>query len=386
MSLLAEAPAVPAETSTTTTPRRWLRRNRGLLLLVGGLLLALVLLVLTTGVGRSGSLDPESYEPSGGRALATLLRDQGVDVQRTGDIPTTMADLPSDAVIIVSDPALLTALEISDLQGAGVPLVLPGAGPVTVDRLGVDAQVDAIADRKNREPGCGYAPALAAATVRTGGFQYGGGDPHAQRCYDRTLVHLPDQDIVLLGDAEALSNERLGDQGNAELGLSLLGQARSVRWLVPDPNRPVEGERQLTSLGELLPSWVHAAERWLLVVAVVGICWRGRRLGRVVPEPLPVVVRAAETVEGRGRLYRAAGARGTAAEAFRSGARDRCAARLGAGRHPTPEGLVELVAGRTGRPAADVQALLYGPPPADDGALVRLARDLDALALEVSGS
>ena len=41
--------------------------------------------------------------------------------------------------------------------------------------------------------------------------------------------------------------------------------------------------------------------------------WRARRLGPVVAEPLPVVVRAAETVEGRARLYRRGGARGQAA-------------------------------------------------------------------------
>ena len=122
------------------------------------------------------------------------------------------------------------------------------------------------------------------------------------------------------------------------------------------------------------------------MVAGFLVVWRGRRLGRVVAEPLPVVVRAAETVEGRGRLYHAAGARGSAAEALRSGTRDRVSARLGAGRSPAPEVLVDLVASRTSRPATDVHALLYGPPPVDDAALVLLARTLDALALEVSGS
>jgi hypothetical protein len=386
MTLLDSAPAVPAATSTSVTPRSWLRRNRGLLLLGAGLVLALLLLVLTTGVGRRGSLDPDSYEPAGGRALATLLRDQGVTVQRTGDVPSTVNGLPAGATIFVSDPSLLTSLELSDLQGAGAHLVLAGAAPETVQLLGLDASIGGSATEQQREPGCGYAAAVAAGTVQTGGYQYGGEDPHGQRCYDGTLLHLPDQDIVLLGSGEVLSNQRLGDDGDAELGLRLLGHGSTVRWLVPDPNRVVEGERKATSFGDLLPAWVHAAENWLFVLAVVVIAWRGRRLGRVVPEPLPVVVRAAETVEGRGRLYRAAGAREVAGEALRSGARDRLGKRLGAGRHPTPESLVELVARRSSRAGADVEALLYGPPPADDDALVRLARDLDALTKEVSGS
>ena len=382
MTAVLESPA----SSTSTTPRVWLRRNRGMVLLLVGLVAALLLLIVTSGIGRSGSLDPDSYEPSGGRALATLLRQQGVTVQRTSDVPSTTARIPGDATIVVSDPTALSALEISDLQSSGATLVLPGAAPETVAELGVEAPVVGLTREKDREPGCGWGPALASATVRTGGFQYGSGDPHALRCYDGTLVQLPDQGIVLLGSGSVLSNERLGHEGDAELGLQLLGRSRTVRWLVPDPNRTLEGERPARSLGDFVAPWLSGGLRWLAVVAVLLLLWRGRRLGRVVPEPLPVVVRAAETVEGRGRLYRAAAARGTAAEALRSGAVDRLARRLGAGRHPSPDALVELVARRSSRPATAIQALLYGPPPVDDDALLRLARDLDALALEVSGS
>jgi hypothetical protein len=124
----------------------------------------------------------------------------------------------------------------------------------------------------------------------------------------------------------------------------------------------------------------------LLVALVLLALWRARRLGRVVPEPLPVIVRAAEAIEGRGRMYRAARARDTAAAELRGGARRRLGPRVGAGRNPTPDALVAGVAGHTGRSADEVSALLYGPEPADDTALVRLADDLDALTKEVTGS
>ena len=117
----------------------------------------------------------------------------------------------------------------------------------------------------------------------------------------------------------------------------------------------------------------------LALAVLVLALWRARRLGRVVPEPLPVVVRAAEAVEGRGRLYRAAGARDTAAEALRAGARARLAARLGLPRDAGREGLVLALAARTGRPPQELDALLYGPAPHDDAALVRLADALDGL-------
>ncbi len=61
-----------------------------------------------------------------------------------------------------------------------------------------------------------------------------------------------------------------------------------------------------------------------LAVAVVLLAlWRARRLGPVVPESLPVVVRAAEATEGRGRMYRRAGARDRAAGRLRAATRTR---------------------------------------------------------------
>jgi hypothetical protein len=110
----------------------------------------------------------------------------------------------------------------------------------------------------------------------------------------------------------------------------------------------------------------------------------------VVAEPLPVVVRAAEAVEGRSRLYRAARARGTAADALRAGTRDRVVRRLGLSVDTGRAGVVDAVSWRTGRDPAEVDALLYGAAPGEDAALVRLADDLSALehtlTREVAGS
>ena len=93
------------------------------------------------------------------------------------------------------------------------------------------------------------------------------------------------------------------------------------------------------SIWALFPPWAQRAFWWLLVVGVLLALWRGRRLGPVVTEPLPVVVRSAEVVEGHGRLYRRAGARERAAELLRAGHRDPAGAprlgldrRAGAGR------------------------------------------------------
>jgi hypothetical protein len=151
----------------------------------------------------------------------------------------------------------------------------------------------------------------------------------------------------------------------------------------------VPGARDISggkSLNDLVPTWLKLAVLQLLVTAGVLALWRARRLGAVVTEPLPVVVRAAEAVEGRSRLYRASRSRATAAEALRAGARDRLARRLGLGPESSRQSLVAAVAAHCGQDAAAIDALLYGAAPSGDAALVELADDLDLLHLEVAGS
>ena len=113
---------------------------------------------------------------------------------------------------------------------------------------------------------------------------------------------------------------------------------------------------------------------------VVVAIWRGRRLGPILSEPLPVRVRAAETVEGHGRLYHRLAARDRAAEALRAGSIARLSRAFGHAEDPLA--LSAAVARRTGRDPAEVRRLLFEAVPGSDDDLVNLARHLDRLEQE----
>jgi hypothetical protein len=374
-------------TMTGPTARSVARGARGPALVVLALVLTgLVVAALSTS-GPQGYLDPRAYDPDGSHAIAQLLRDRGVDVRRV-ETPGAVA-ARADTTVLVPFPEALTQDELSRLATNAGELVVIGATAGTLDALGVAATAAPPVPVEDRRPACELPVAVRAGDADLGGGTYGPtGAADATGCYASggraTLLRLPGQQLTLLGSGDLLTNGRLAERGNAALALGLLGSGRDVQWLLPRPGaRAAQGEQ---SLDDLVPAAVKLAVLQLFVALVALALWRARRLGPVVTEPLPVVVRAAEAVEGRSRLYRAAKARDRAGEALRAGARDAVGRRLGLPAETGRAALVDAVSSRTGRLPGTVEGLLYGADPGDDAALVRLADDLDTLIREVAGT
>lgn len=372
------------ETATGPTVRSTARRLRGPGIAVLALVLTGVLLGLLAVTGPSGRLDPDSYSPGGARALAEVLRDQGVEVTRLDTVEAVAEASRPDRTLVLGVPQALAPSELEQLGALEVGLIVVGATDEQLGALKVPAEALGAVEVDRRRAACTLDAAVRAGEVDLGGVTYRPTDGAAATgCYAAqgadTLLDLPARRAVVLGDGGLLTNELLDERGNAALALGLLSRGDGgVLWLVPRPGRVVaEGDQP--SLTELFPDGLLLGALQLLLAAGVLALWRARRLGRVVEEPLPVVVRAAEAVEGRSRLYRAAQARGAAAEALRAATRARVARRVGLGGTTDRPALVPVVADRTGRDPYAVDALLYGGAPADDAALMRLVAELRLL-------
>lgn len=375
----APLPAVP--TATGPTARTVSRSSRGPVAVVAALLVVAVGLALAAGTRRTGALDPRAYDPSGAHALSALLASRGTAVRVVETVDDAREQASQDTTVVIPFPESLTTLELAEVRGVRGRLLIIGAGDQdSTDALGFDVTVSADGRARSHQPSCALLLAQAAGSVRVGGYSYRGAA--GTGCYGDDLYAVGT--MALLGSGDLLTNAYLDQDGNAALAVGLLGTSTKVLWLLPKAGREVRGEKR--SLRELLPEWVLEALAQLGIAVVLLALWRARRLGRVVVEPLPVVVRAAEAVEGRGRLYQAARARDQAADALRSASRDTAARRLGLGLSGSPTALVEAAAARTGRPSSEVEALLYGPVPVDDDALVLLADALSRFDSEVSAS
>ncbi|GGP68569.1 DUF4350 domain-containing protein [Streptomyces melanogenes] len=395
----AATAASPASTSTDATPRQIWTRTRGLLLAAVILLAAGITLAATRSGDQHGRLDPRSADRYGSRAVAELLKGQGVSTRVATTLDEAARATGPDTTLLVTVPDLLTESQQRRLHAAATGsggrtvLLSPGAPSLPVLAPGVREEGSSSVD--NREPNCSLPLAVRAGSADTGGVRYAADGQADDACYPAgglpTLLRIQTPshgDTVLLGAPDILYNHRLDKQGNASLALQLLGSRPHLVWYLPslgDVSAADGGDR---SFFDLIPSgWLWATLQLTLAAALAAI-WRARRLGPLVTEQLPVAVRASEATEGRARLYRKANARDRAADALRSATRTRLAPLLGvpAASAHAPELLVPAVSARIPSAERDLQVLLFGPAPADDAALVRLADELDALEREVRTS
>lgn len=363
-----------------------------------------------------GTLSPTGTGGHGSSHLAALLEDRSVAIERVASGEAAIrAATGRDATIFLPAPDFLHpafAGVIGDLPGAHrIVLVRPGLRTMLWSGIPFASEGSRWATA-TVEPACpaGFAAqAGAAAVLRTRYAAVTGAA--ALRCYAGALVGARegDTEILVVGASDPFRNDRIQEHGNAALAGSLLSEHARVIWVdvhereqtaLPDRDPELtlpeyrRGERERGSTGspviDAFPSWLWAGLALALIAAVLLAAARARRLGAPVSEPLPVLVPAAETVTGRGRLYARVGAveatltalrqaairrLSSAVDPFGGPARERELAAPG----PATDAFVGQIAARVARSPAQVRAVLYGEPPADDDALRRAVADLDAL-------
>jgi hypothetical protein len=370
-------------------PGRW-RRLRFPVLVGLAVVTAATLAALAVGGSSTGDLDPVSGSRSGSRAVAEILRRQGVAVTRTAD-PARAAQARGTLVVVRSELLPPGRLGTAAAQAARLVLVEPAQRALDAVAPGVRG-VDT-APAATVPPQCAAQDAQAGP-ARAGGRSYAvRTGVRADVCFPApgvgagSLVELDgtgnggNTTVVVLGQGDVLRNGHLADDANAALALRVLGHDRDLVWLVPDPAQA--GDAGPASLRDLLPPWFWPAVVQVVLAVLLGLLWQGRRLGPVVTEPLPVVVRAGETLQGRARLYRRARAVDRAAASLRTAALRRLARRLAVPVNAAPDAVAVRAAQATDREPDDVRRVLLGGAPGDERELVRLADELDALERDV---
>ncbi|WP_166981101.1 DUF4350 domain-containing protein [Paramicrobacterium fandaimingii] len=383
-----------AESLTPTFGARLRRSAFWIAFGIGALIIVGIALALSgAGSDQSRPLQADSATPSGAKGLVTVLEEHGVSVTAADSAADAENVLDAgEATLFVYDAggfleprdlarltekatdAVVMTPDFADLREIAAGVRTGGSEPA--DAAPVDAACDVPAARAAQTSELLYTYRIIDNDDALGCF------PVSDERYG--LVSLPQSgggSLTLLGNPSALNNETILHGGNAALALNLLGEHGELVWYLPTI-ADVQADAPPT-LGELTPRWVVPFTVLLSLTAAAAMFWRGRRLGPVVVENLPVHVPARETVEGRARLYERGNARGHAIDMLRLGTVSRVAGLLGLSTGATVWQVADAAASVLARDARQTRAVLVDDIPSTDAEVMSLSDALDELEAQV---
>lgn len=365
--------------------------------LVFVLVVAIVYAVTRPPARTSDFLSPTSGSPNGSRALVNVLRDHGVRVE----VPATLAEVRALDI----DPAQTTLMVFDNYFALGpeqrrellrlahrLIIVEPFDDELTDYAPGIVVEYSTFGGTSQAD--CALTAVEKAESIRAGGYLYNTSesanpvigcfaDPYSDsgEVYSVVRVSTEGTQVTIVGIGATFTNGEILGAGNAAFALNLLGEDETLIWYLPGLADLESGD--VPTLENLTPPWVTPAIVLALLLLFAAAIWRGRRMGQLVTEKLPVIVRANETMEGRARLYERAGARDHALDSLRIGTVARLAVLCGQPKRSTVDDIIDAVVSVTGRPRAEVATLLLEGVPANDAALVKLSDDLLVLEADV---
>jgi hypothetical protein len=349
--------------------------------------LLLGLLIVAWAAGRPPTdgdpLDPRSSAEFGARGLVLFLDELGADV----DISATGPSSATDVAVLLEDR--LTESARRDLatwvEGGGTLVIADPGSPLSAP-LAEDGNDVLTAITGDIARGtCDLDELDDVTDIDAPGALLYDAEAVDGQCFgdDRAAYVVSGAvgagRVISVGSPTPFLNDALDDRDHALLAAGLIGSEDGVRVTVLERPAPGEGDKGLT---DLVSDGVKAALVQLALAFVVYALFRARRLGRPVPEPLPVPIAGSELTAAVGELMQQRRDPTRAARVIQQDTRRHLARRLGLPVNAPASAVADAVSARVDTTADHVLDLLNRPSVEDERALVDLVRDLDAIRQE----
>lgn len=353
--------------------------------------LAAIYYAVANGPNDTRVLSPQNAAPDGGKAVARVLADHDITVEQPEGFDDALAALRAGdgaSTLLLHDAGgFLNQEQLTELDEAAGKAVLVEPGFAELRVFAPSVRPAGVVPTDTDSPVATHCAVPAAAETReaaAGGKMYRA----AHGCFSYgtsgqdAYGYVVEGTTTVLGNPAVLDNGHVLDFGHAPLALRTLGAEPNLIWY-----QPTAADQVFTGPAanpfELLPGWVTPATGWLMLVGVIAILWRARRDGPLVTEPLPVVVPASETAEGRARLYRDGQAIDAAVAALRSASLDRLAGYLRLGHVSSADDIVATAAKESGIPGSRLRRLYFPDRITGDAGLVEWAQELHTVEKEI---
>ena len=185
--------------------------------------------------------------------------------------------------------------------------------------------------------------------------------------------------LRIITNPELVTNKYLDKDDNAALALYATGRGSEVVFYNAETNESVYAAQA----PKPYPSWLVPLMWQFGLLALVWAFIVGRRQGRIVNEPLPVVAQGTETTVGRAGLYQRARASEHSGRILRIATIIRLGRRLGISPNADATLVVQTVSMACNRTAKEIEYLLSGPAPTGAVELTQLSQALEQLEEEV---
>lgn len=185
--------------------------------------------------------------------------------------------------------------------------------------------------------------------------------------------------LRIITNPELVTNKYLDKDDNAALALYATGRGSEVAFYNAENADSFNSDQQLKPY----PSWLVPLMWQFALLALVWAFIVGRRQGRIVNEPLPVVAQGTETTVGRAGLYQRARASEHSGRILRIATIIRLGRRLGISPNADATLVAQTVSMACNRTAKEIEYILYGPAPASAVELTQLSQALEQLEEEV---
>ena len=371
----------------TPSARERASAARPAILIVVLIILVLVAIgLLPEGGMNSTPVGPRNPTGDGARALAQVLSNRGASVEEVSFDKAVTVD--ENTTLVVIFPARMTDSMAQAIE-TRTNVVYVGLeeehGSHSAYLQGLRSQRE-YSSKTWLTPGCTSDIADRTQHLQASDYVLSGPASGWHLCFsdngkNYAYAERSDSDRfrALIPDSLRLRNRAITEGGNAALAINTIGRTPKVAWYSPTRSDTPTGTSQ-----DGMPASPYLMPAFLMIIAaclLAGLA-RGRRLGPLTSERLPIEVPASETLIGKARLMRSQRAYEHAAQALRSSTASRIATTLGVAHTADREALTHAMEQR-GLPASRCSALLWGPPPTSEKALIRLANDLDALEKEI---
>ncbi len=250
-------------------------------------------------------LAPNSTTKTGAEALATILKTHGVQVIHTTQ-EKQLKKITAEATVLVTNPDELSTDEITlILKSKAEIIVIVNNDTIDLYDWEIYNQLVEIPTPNKIAAQCDEQGAQSAKYITPAKvfFDLEDGDTGCflKNKYPTWLTPADNPKLHFFGAGETFMNQNLTKAGNAAFALHQLGKHKQLFWIEQYRGKDAYTNPETPRIDGML--WLY----FLFVALMLSGLWYSvvvwRRFGKLVAEPLPVIVPAGETDLGRAKLY-----------------------------------------------------------------------------------